>query len=142
MDVKTKPYSDTQRWVCVYPVYLNSKRTLENGRRIPKDKAVEDPTVGEIVDILKHAGLNCLLEKGKMHPRDQIREPNFQGRIRVQLKNDDGSFCNEDFQTRKRLLLYTAEMIPKLKTRQTDATPGSSQQANTGATGGKKKKKR
>lgn len=36
-----------------------------------------------------------------MHPRDQVREPNFQGRIRVQLKNDDGTFCDEKFQTRK-----------------------------------------
>lgn len=36
-----------------------------------------------------------------MHPRDQNREPNFQGRIRVQLRNDDGSFCDEKFTSRK-----------------------------------------
>jgi hypothetical protein len=35
-------------------------------------------------------------------------------------------------------MLYTAEMIPKLKTRQPDAAPSSSQQASTG---GKKKKR-
>lgn len=38
----------------------------------------------------------------------------------------------------KSILLYTAEMIPKLKTRQVNATPGPSQQSTTG---GKKKKR-
>jgi hypothetical protein len=38
-----------------------------------------------------------------MHPRDQVREPNFQGRVRVQMRNDDGSFCDAKFKTRKLL---------------------------------------
>jgi hypothetical protein len=27
------------RWMCIYPAYINSKKTLAEGRRIPKDKA-------------------------------------------------------------------------------------------------------
>jgi hypothetical protein len=29
----------TYRWICIYPAYINSKKTLAEGRRIPKDKA-------------------------------------------------------------------------------------------------------
>ena len=32
----------------VYPSYINSKSTVQEGRRIPKDKAVEDPNILEM----------------------------------------------------------------------------------------------
>ncbi|TKS69700.1 Signal recognition particle 19 kDa protein [Collichthys lucidus] len=31
------------RFICVYPIYINSKKTLAEGRRIPTEKAVENP---------------------------------------------------------------------------------------------------
>lgn len=36
-----------------------------------------------------------------MYPRDPNRDYQFQGRVRVQMKNDDGTFCNENFTSRK-----------------------------------------
>lgn len=62
MDVKSQSNSSPTRWICIYPLYLNSKKTLAEGRRIKKEKAVENPTSQEIFDILQHAGLNCKLE--------------------------------------------------------------------------------
>ena len=43
----TKPdgYSS---WNTIYPVYINSKRTRNEGRRIPVDLCCEDPTINEL----------------------------------------------------------------------------------------------
>ncbi|XP_003373642.1 signal recognition protein [Trichinella spiralis] len=50
------------RWASFYPVYINVKRTLRQGRRIPLAKAVENPTSQEIYEILKNAAFNVKLE--------------------------------------------------------------------------------
>jgi signal recognition particle subunit SRP19 len=87
-------------WICIYPAYINSKKTLAEGRRIPKEKAVDNPTHQEIRDVLVAAGLKVGVEN-KIYSRERSKEMLYRGRIRVQLKNDDGSPVNNDFQTRK-----------------------------------------
>lgn len=42
----------------------------------------------------------------------------FRGRIRVQLKNDDGTPVKPDLPTRDAVMKHIGEQIPKLKTRQ------------------------
>ncbi|KAK6012730.1 SRP19 protein [Ostertagia ostertagi] len=91
VDVKAKPFSDEKRWVVIYPTYLDSKKSLQQGRKIPKELGVENPTSVEIFDVLSASGLNPVLERGKLHPREQDREPEKLGRVRVMLKNDDGT---------------------------------------------------
>ncbi|EJW78077.1 hypothetical protein WUBG_11012 [Wuchereria bancrofti] len=78
-----------------------------------------------------------------MHPLDPNRDANSQGRVRVQLHNDDGSLCDQKFPTRMSLMLYACEMVPKLKTRQFGGG-ATSQPSGGGIGGGKtnKKKKR
>ena len=46
----TKPdgYSS---WNTIYPVYINSKRTRNEGRRIPVDLCCEDPTINELESV-------------------------------------------------------------------------------------------
>ncbi|CAK5121698.1 unnamed protein product [Meloidogyne enterolobii] len=112
MDVKRKPYSDQKRWITIYPAYIDAKKSTGEGRRIRKDKAVERPTSQEIYDIVNHLGFNCVLEvlylntisklplclkikKDKMYPRDTDQK----GRVRVQTRNDDGTFTKNEFQT-------------------------------------------
>ncbi|VDN36570.1 unnamed protein product [Gongylonema pulchrum] len=130
---KTKPPSDECKWICIYPLYLNSRKTIAQGRRVAKSKAVDSPTAQEIYDILTNAGMKAKIEK-KMHPLDPNRDANAQGRVRMSL------------------MLYACEMIPKLKSRQagggatsqTTVTGNSSVTGGTGGGGGKanKKKKR
>uniref|UniRef100_A0A1I7YMG8 Signal recognition particle 19 kDa protein n=1 Tax=Steinernema glaseri TaxID=37863 RepID=A0A1I7YMG8_9BILA len=132
----SKAHSDESKWVCIYPVYLNKKRTTTEGRRVKQDLAIENPTSQEIFDILSHAGLKCRVEKNKMHPLDPNRDMNLQGRVRVQLKNDDGKPVDAKFPNRLSLIKYACEMIPKLKTRQ-----GGAAQSQPAASGGKKKKR-
>nr|XP_061835961.1 signal recognition particle 19 kDa protein-like [Nerophis lumbriciformis] len=135
----TKNPADKERFICVYPVYINSKKTLAEGRRIPADKAVENPSCAEIRDVLTAAGMNVYMEN-KMHPREWNRDVQFKGRIRVQLKQEDGSLCLDNFATRKDVMFYVAEMIPKLKTRTQKSGAGESSALQ--GDGGKKTKKK
>ncbi|CAD6190953.1 unnamed protein product [Caenorhabditis auriculariae] len=97
---KSESFSHEKRWVVVYPAYLDSKKSTKEGRKIPKLHAVEAPTSAEIHDVLAASGLNPLLERSKMYTRDADREPSSQGRVRVQLKNDDGTPKSLQYPTR------------------------------------------
>ncbi|KAL7988859.1 hypothetical protein Chor_007778 [Crotalus horridus] len=126
------------RFICIYPAYINNKKTIAEGRRIPLDKAIENPTSTEIQDVCAAVGLNVLLEKNKMYPREWNRDAQYRGRVRIQLKQEDGHLCQPQFPTRKAVMLYAAETIPKLKTR-TQKMGGSDLSLQQGE-GGKKNK--
>ena len=68
-------------------------------------QAVTAPTCAEIQQVLQAAGLEANLEPNKMYSRNQDREPESQGRVRVQLKEDDGKPKYKDFPTSTFLLL-------------------------------------
>nr|BAN20859.1 conserved hypothetical protein [Riptortus pedestris] len=134
-----KTHSDRERWICIYPAYLNSKKTLAEGRRVPKEKGVENPTYQEIRDVLSAAGLKVGVEN-KLYCREKSKEMLYRGRIRVQIKNDNGSPLNPDFPTRESVMLHACAMIPKLKSRQGKHTSEPAQ-SSSGGGGGKKKGK-
>lgn len=60
------------RWICIYPAYLNSKKTLAQGRRLPRAQCVENPTHQEIRDVLLTAGLHVGVEN-KLYPRERSK---------------------------------------------------------------------
>ncbi|XP_051524532.1 signal recognition particle 19 kDa protein [Myxocyprinus asiaticus] len=131
-----------ERFLCIYPAYINSKKTLAEGRRIPVEKGVENPSCAEIRDVLTAAGLNVEVESVKMYPREWNRDAQFRGRVRVQLKLEDGSLCQDKFTSRKDVMFYVAEMIPKLKSRmQKSGGADTGAQQGEGGKKGKKKKK-
>lgn len=135
--------ADQDRFICIYPAYLNNKKTIAEGRRIPINKAVENPTATEIQDVCSAVGLNAFLEKNKMYSREWNRDVQYRGRVRVQLKQEDGSLCLVQFPSRKSVMLYVAEMIPKLKTRtQKSGGADPSLQQGEGSKKGKGKKKK
>lgn len=111
---------------------------MADGRKLAKDKCVENPTHQEIRDVLLAAGLNVGVEN-KLHPKERSKEPLFRGRIRVQLKNDDGTPVKSEFPTRDSLLAYVGTSISKLKTRQ--GKQSSSEQASQPSTSTSKKGK-
>ncbi|CAG7785496.1 unnamed protein product [Allacma fusca] len=140
--IEQKKHSDKERWVCIYPAYLNSKKTRAEGRRIPLDKAVENPAFQEVREVLSNAGFNIGIEN-KAYSREKSHEPHLRGRLRIQFRNDDGSLVKPEFPTRESVMIYCGERIPKLKSRtqkdskaQGDAAPGPAQG------GGKKKGKK
>ncbi|XP_036163952.1 signal recognition particle 19 kDa protein isoform X4 [Myotis myotis] len=69
--------ADQDRFICIYPAYLNNKKTIAEGRRIPISK------------------------KNKMYSREWNRDAQYRGRVRVQLKQEDGSLCLVQFPSQK-----------------------------------------
>ncbi|KAM6965434.1 leucine-rich repeat-containing protein 2, partial [Aplochiton taeniatus] len=136
----TENPADKERFICIYPGYINSKKTLAEGRRIPAKKAVENPSCAEIRDVLMAAGMNIYVEN-KLHPREWNRDAQFKGRVRVQIKQEDGSPCQENLASRKEVMYYVCEMIPKLKTR-TQKSGGADTSSHQGDGGKKSKKKK
>jgi signal recognition particle subunit SRP19 len=63
-------------------------------------QAVENPTHQEIRDVLSAAGMKVGVEN-KLYSREKSKELLYRGRIRVQLKSDDGRPLNPDFPSRK-----------------------------------------
>ena len=105
-----------KKWVVMYPVYINSKKTVAEGRMISLSKACENPNCIEISDCCKHLKLPSAVEVhpkywnfslislqrrvydlssytpqiDKAYPRDFMQV----GRVGVQLKREDGTFLN------------------------------------------------
>jgi signal recognition particle subunit SRP19 len=63
-------------------------------------QAVENPTHQEIRDVLSAAGMKVGVEN-KLYSRERSKELLYRGRIRIQLKSDDGTPLNPDFPSRK-----------------------------------------
>uniref|UniRef100_A0A5F8GQZ8 Signal recognition particle 19 kDa protein n=1 Tax=Monodelphis domestica TaxID=13616 RepID=A0A5F8GQZ8_MONDO len=61
--------ANKDRLICIYPAYLNNKKTIAEGRQIPIDKAGENPTATEIQDVCLAVGLNVHIEKNKIYSR-------------------------------------------------------------------------
>eukprot|EP00873_Tetraselmis_striata_P002678 jgi/Tetstr1/422942/TSEL_013721.t1 len=98
------------RRVVIYPSYINKKLKISEGRRIAVEKACEEPTAIEIFDsVTKALHLQAELEHEKCYSRDFW----VVGRVRVQLKKDDGSLVNPDIPSRKVLFEKVAEWVPK-----------------------------
>lgn len=100
---------NVKRWVIIYPVYINSKKTIADGRRISATKACENPTCVEIADCCSYLKLPFAIEIDKAYPRDFMQR----GRVRVLLKKEDGTFCNPAIPSRKELMLHVAELVPR-----------------------------
>ena len=49
-------------WLFIYPVYLNSKKTEAQGRKIPKERAAENPTTAEVAEICRYFNLSYEIE--------------------------------------------------------------------------------
>jgi signal recognition particle subunit SRP19 len=87
----------------VYPAYIDSNKTRVDGRRVPKSRAVDKPTCSEICDVLTAANFKVGVEP-KFYPREPSKEDEMRGRVRVQLKNEDGTPVNPAFPSRKILI--------------------------------------
>lgn len=89
-----------RRWTCVYPIYLDAKRSYGAGsRRIQRSKGLWWPLSKDIAEASSRLGLGTLHEISKCHPRDWENP----GRVRVQWKKD-GKVVNP--------LIKTSELCP------------------------------
>ena len=108
-----------QNWMMIYPLYLNSKKSISKGRLIPLSKCVDNPTTKEIAKVLSSGGFHIMLEEKKVHPLEPSRDCLFVGRVRVQFWKDgpDRESIYPEFSNRKVFLIFIAEQISKLENR-------------------------
>ncbi|XP_072965175.1 signal recognition particle 19 kDa protein-like [Typha angustifolia] len=127
-----------KKWIVLYPVYINSKKTIAEGRRISAEKACENPNCIEIDDCCRYLKLPSAIELDKAYPRDFMQR----GRVRVQLKREDGSLVNPAIATRKQLMFRVAELVPKHhgRTKKQEPAATSTTGPSKSSKGGKKKK--
>jgi len=55
-----------KKWIVLYPVYINSKKTVAEGRRIGISKSCENPTCVEIGDCCNYLKLPFAIEVIKL----------------------------------------------------------------------------
>ncbi|XP_015787815.1 signal recognition particle 19 kDa protein [Tetranychus urticae] len=128
-----------KNWLTVYPAYINSNRSRQRGRMVPKEKGVSDPRWQEIKDVLETIkGVQVKEEPNKVYPRELDKElMHCRGRVRYTLPGNDPRFKKRDD-----VLFYLCEMIPKLKSRTTKGNTAQTQSTEQSAVSGKKKKSR
>ncbi|XP_028776162.1 signal recognition particle 19 kDa protein-like [Neltuma alba] len=127
-----------KKWIVLYPVYMNSKKTVAEGRRIGLSKACENPTCAEIGDCCSYLKLPFAIEIDKAYPRDFMQR----GRVRVLLKKEDGTLYNPSITSRKSLMLRIAEMVPRHHGRAKKQEPVSTSAGTSNNKPGKSGKKK
>ncbi|XP_047338322.1 signal recognition particle 19 kDa protein [Impatiens glandulifera] len=128
-----------KKWVILYPVYINSKKKISEGRRISATKACENPTCSEIGDCLNHLKIPFVIEIDKAYPRDFMQR----GRVRVSLKKEDGTLSNPAIGSRKEMMIHVADLVrrhPGRTKKQEPSASTSSAAPSKSGKGGKKKR--
>eukprot|EP00741_Cyanophora_paradoxa_P000402 tig00000404_g393.t1 len=130
------PVDPTRKYLTIYPIYVNSKKTVAEGRRIAAEKGVENPTVQEVADVCKYLKLDVEIQADKCYSRDYMQR----GRVKVRIKDENNQLINPDIKSKKDLLLKLGALIAKLASRANAKKDAGS--AGAAAAGGKAAKKK
>lgn len=79
-----------KQYQVIYPQYIDSTLTPAQGRRVPANRGIPNPSIEEIIQALKEAGFaEIVYDSGKSYPRAQAQPrqvPAPRGCIRLQIK--------------------------------------------------------
>ena len=141
---QTKDPTNPERWVVVYPAYLDSTKTAAEGRKIGKNKGVSKPDIREVIKAVSDGTFPL---PAKIENKTYCRDYLTRGRLRVQLKNADGSPLNSAFPNRRALYTFLAEKIrtsedrKKAKEEKEAAKEAAKNKQNSGKRKGGRKKR-
>ena len=68
----------------LWPAYFDAGLTRSEGRRVPMDLAVDEPTVDEVADAVQQVGYDAVIERDKTYSR----EFDPRGRVLVKWADD------------------------------------------------------
>ncbi|CAJ1429032.1 unnamed protein product [Effrenium voratum] len=138
---------DISKWNIIYPNYINSKKTVQEGRRVGLEKACEHPRAFEMAEVCEYLKIPHVCEPDKAYPRDWL----IRGRVRillgawreaqwvgtnfpsisapcgvVRLKTPEGAFTHPEawrrsqsqIHTKKDVMCKMGELIPKPSSRE------------------------
>jgi signal recognition particle subunit SRP19 len=67
----------------IWPAYLDATLSRAEGRRVPEELAVPEPTVEEIAQAVQQVGYDAVIERDTTYPRE------YEPRGRVLVKDAD-----------------------------------------------------
>lgn len=70
----------------LWPAYFDAELSRKEGRRVPSELAVEDPSVEEIAEAVGQVGYDAVVEREASYPREHYRT---RGRVIVKGADDD-----------------------------------------------------
>jgi signal recognition particle subunit SRP19 len=102
---------NASKFQIIYPSYLDSTKSINQGRRIGMEHAVPVPTVSDISLALQSLKIRHVLQPYKGYSRDIETLWENPGRVKVDL-------ANAPFESKRGLLQELAKIIPTLPARQ------------------------
>ena len=79
----------------IYPNYLDSTKTVKQGRRISADVSVDTPTVADISGALQAMNIKHVIQPNKCYSRDAESHWDNKGRILVDIQKGQGDGAME-----------------------------------------------
>jgi signal recognition particle subunit SRP19 len=73
----------------IWPAYIDASLTRAEGRRVPVEDAVEEPTVDEIAEAVRQVGYDAVIERDVTYPRE------YEPRGRVLVKGAEDATKND-----------------------------------------------
>jgi len=70
----------------IWPSYLDKNLSKKDGRKLPKNLALDRPKFDEIKKALESIGINHQIEKNSKYPKEQGRDDRNLGRFLVEKK--------------------------------------------------------
>jgi len=67
----------------IWPAAFDAALSRSEGRRVPQDLAIDEPTVDEIATAVQQVGYDAVIERDKSYPRE------YETRGRVLVNNAD-----------------------------------------------------
>ncbi|KAK9458786.1 signal recognition particle, SRP19 subunit [Lipomyces oligophaga] len=110
--------SQFKEWQILYPVYFDARRTHQEGRRVNKELAVENPLAQKIAEACAALPLQTFLEPQKLHPKDWSNP----GRVRVLIRDPEtGKLQNPNIKNKRDLYRQIAMYLQDHPTAPDDA---------------------
>jgi len=100
-----------KRYFVLYPEYFDKKLTRNQGRKVPKNKAVDDCSLAKIAFACKHLNYEHIVEKEKKYSKNWW---NSEGRILINP---------ESVKNKSELINNVASIARKLKKKQQTGKP-------------------
>lgn len=98
--ISQKVLNDTKDWIKLYPLYFDSTKSQNQGRKIPSSLGMPNPSFIYILDAINQLGVECVFEAEKRHPRD----PFLLGRFRINL-------ASSRFKSKRALMLEIGRQL-------------------------------
>lgn len=71
--------------IVIWPAYIDSSKSRSEGRRLPRDVAVDSPSAAEVANAAKQVGYEPEYEPEKQYPRSWWEK---RGRVTVDTEDD------------------------------------------------------